>query len=333
MVPNITTFDDLRAFLRSKTGLRMSHVYKPVMLLEVLRNGGSASKEDIAEAFVLRDSSQIDFYRRKIVHTMPGQRLVRDGLLIRDGDTYHLAGLLSELTPEQAHEVETILEQRISDYLEMRNPFGDKNLEAVPGSLRFEVLKRAGNRCELCGASSRTTQIDADHIVPRAKGGSNDPTNLQALCRTCNAQKRDRDDTNFQGVHDSYKHRAPDCIFCQLESNQDRTVSENQLAFVIRDGYPVTDGHTLVIPKRHVADYFELHQAERNGIEQLLHQQRRFLMEADPSITGWNVGVNAGKSAGQTVFHVHMHLIPRREGDTEEPCGGVRGVIPGKRAY
>jgi diadenosine tetraphosphate (Ap4A) HIT family hydrolase len=327
------TFDDLTSFLRSRTGLQMSHVYKPVMLLEVIRRGGTATKAQIAEAFLRRDSSQIDYYRRKIVHPMPGKRLVRDGLLEKEGENYQLAGALAELTAAQREEVEEILEQRIADYLEMRNPFGDKNLDAVPGSRRFEVLKRAGNRCELCGASARVTQIDVDHIVPRAKGGSNEESNLQALCRTCNAQKKDRDDTDFRKIHDSYADRDPECVFCQSDIVDNRVVSGNELAFAMRDGYPVTEGHTLVIPRRHVADYFDLHQAERNAIERLLHGQRDALAADDPTITGWNIGVNAGTSAGQTVFHVHVHLIPRRDGDTEQPRGGVRGVIPGKQAY
>jgi hypothetical protein len=98
----IDDFEKLKEFLKSKTGLRMSHVYKPIMLLEVLRRGGSASREQIAEAFVLRDTSQIDFYRRKIVHPMPGQRLVRDGLIKRDGEQYRLAGPLAALSGNRA---------------------------------------------------------------------------------------------------------------------------------------------------------------------------------------------------------------------------------------
>jgi len=87
------------------------------------------------------------------------------------------------------------------------------------------------------------------------------------------------------------------------------------------------------MPKRHVADYFDLHQAERNAIDQLLKEQRGYLSSSDPTITGWNVGANAGESAGQTVFHVHIHLIPRRDGDMDDPKGGVRGVIPDRQKY
>ena len=214
--------------------------------------------------------------------------------------------------------------------MEIRNPFGDSNLDAVPGSIRYQVLKRAGGCCEACGVSIRTTQIDVDHIVPRALGGSNDISNLQALCRTCNAQKRHLDDTNFIAIHDSYSHREKDCIFCQPGK---RKKTNNELAYVVEDKYPVTVGHTLIIPKRHVADYFDLHMSERNAIEELLHEQRILLLKRDKTITGFNIGINSGESAGQTIFHVHVHLIPRRDKDVSNPRGGIRHIIPGKGDY
>ncbi|MEO5338472.1 MAG: HIT domain-containing protein [Magnetospirillum sp. WYHS-4] len=173
--------------------------------------------------------------------------------------------------------------------------------------------------------------LEVDHILPRNKGGTDDVSNLQALCYRCNAEKRDRDDTDFAAVQASYATRKLDCPFCSIPN--DRIIAENELAYAIRDAYPVTEGHTLIIPRRHVADYFDLYHAERNAVEQLLHQCRDGLKSADQAIDGFNVGANAGQSAGQTVFHVHIHLIPRRTGDIEEPRGGVRGVIPSKRNY
>lgn len=122
------------------------------------------------------------------------------------------------------------------------------------------------------------------------------------------------------------------CPFC----NSDHQLSlqdENALAFAFYDKFPVTAFHTLVVPRRHVADYFELTQAEVAAIHELLQRQRKRLKAADATITGFNVGVNIGADAGQTVFHVHVHLIPRRNGDTQAPKGGVRGVIPGKQQY
>ena len=121
------------------------------------------------------------------------------------------------------------------------------------------------------------------------------------------------------------------CIFCNIDST--RIIADNELCFAIRDAFPVTEHHTLVIPKRHVADYFDLYQPERNAIETMLYEQRQAIIEQDNTVTGFNVGINAGASAGQTVFHVHVHLIPRRDGDVVDPRGGVRGVIPSKQRY
>ena len=121
------------------------------------------------------------------------------------------------------------------------------------------------------------------------------------------------------------------CIFCDLPS--ERFVDENELAIAIRDGFPVTEHHTLIIPKRHVSDYFDLYQPERNAIQQLLERQRSKILELDATVTGFNIGNNIGEDAGQTIFHCHTHLIPRRPRDVENPRGGVRGVIPSKQEY
>jgi hypothetical protein len=210
------------------------------MLLGVLNRGGRATKLDIATDFALSDTQQVEYYRSKIVHKMPGWRLVRDGLLDYHGDAYTAAGVLAGLTFEQKAIVREVLQARINDYLDTRKyPFGDSTNDAVRGSVRYEVLKRAGGRCELCGESARNVQIDVDHIIPRSKGGSNDATNLQALCRTCNAQKRDRDDTDFHALHKAYEHRDDNCIFCRMP--QKRIIAQNALAIVFRDKFPVTE--------------------------------------------------------------------------------------------
>ena len=111
------SFSELKTYLASKSGMRMSHVYKPVMLLAVLRRGGKATKEEIAKDFILRDQSQIDFYRKTIVHQMPGKRLERDGLLSLENDTYSLAGMLSCLSAEQQNEIEEVLDSSSFDNL------------------------------------------------------------------------------------------------------------------------------------------------------------------------------------------------------------------------
>lgn len=112
----------------------------------------------------------------------------------------------------------------------------------------------------------------------------------------------------------------------------DKYVLENDLAFAIYDKYPVNKGHMLIIPKRHTANYFDLTMEERLAIDELLFQGKQLLDETY-SPDGYNVGINCGEVAGQTIFHVHVHLIPRYKGDMEDPRGGVRGVIPGKMKY
>ena len=89
----------------------------------------------------------------------------------------------------------------------------------------------------------------------------------------------------------------------------------------------------LIIPKRHVANYFDLHASEVRAMHEMLVEMKKTIEMKDNLVTGFNIGVNAGKDAGQSIFHAHVHLIPRRKGDVENPRGGVRGVIPHKREY
>ena len=122
-----------------------------------------------------------------------------------------------------------------------------------------------------------------------------------------------------------------DCVFCRLDA--DRTIlASSSLAFAIYDKFPVNPGHTLIIPKRHTANYFDLSAEEQQALFALLNEVKQQLAE-NYSPDGFNVGINVGEAAGQTVGHVHIHLIPRYNGDIANPRGGVRGVIPGRREY
>jgi diadenosine tetraphosphate (Ap4A) HIT family hydrolase len=124
------------------------------------------------------------------------------------------------------------------------------------------------------------------------------------------------------------------CLFCDIQRlNRPRIVAENELAYVTRDAFPVTDHHTLIIPKRHVLDYFGLTREELLAINDLLLNERVTIDALDPSVEGYNVGMNCGEAAGQSVWHCHVHLIPRRRGDVEHPKGGVRHVIPWRGNY
>ena len=108
---------------------------------------------------------------------------------------------------------------------------------------------------------------------------------------------------------------------------------ENEYAYAVLDGFPVSEGHTLIIPKRHFLDYFKITEKEYVAVHELIRVRRKQLLENDETIQGFNVGANSGEVAGQTIWHCHIHLIPRRKRDTPNPRGGVRGVIPDKMNY
>jgi diadenosine tetraphosphate (Ap4A) HIT family hydrolase/5-methylcytosine-specific restriction endonuclease McrA len=327
-------YKTLLDFITDKHRMRMSHIYQPVMLMTLLRNGGRAPIEQIAKEFLIRDQSQLEYYSH-ITKVMPGRVLGKNhGLMEKEGDEYRLVGF-ETLTPEQIDQLVHACQDRLDEYLEKRGQaiFDHRRKSAgyIPGTLRYEILKQAKFRCELCGISAEEKALEVDHITPRNHGGTDEMSNLQALCYSCNAMKRDRDDTDFRATRESYGRREPGCIFCDTPT--DRLVAENELAYVIRDQYPVTDLHTLVIPKRHVASYFELGRPEINACNALLESEKLRIQETDKTVTGFNVGINDGEDAGQTIFHCHIHLIPRRKGDVDKPRGGVRGVIPGKQGY
>jgi ATP adenylyltransferase len=118
----------------------------------------------------------------------------------------------------------------------------------------------------------------------------------------------------------------PRCDFCAIPHS--RIILRNSHAYAILDGFPVTPLHTLIIPTRHVEDCFDLTQAELSACYELLRYSRDRIVGQDSTIAGFNIGINVGAAAGQTVFHCHIHLIPRRTGDVADPRGGVRHVIP-----
>jgi len=326
----VSEFNRLIHYISQK--MRMSHVYQPVMLRTILENNGVATTTQIAKALLSRDISQIEYYEER-VKQMVGKVLINNGIVQKNKDVYVIPDF-AELTDEEAAELINTCDLKLEEFVSKRGDAAwshrTKSSGYISGSIRFNILKRARSRCELCGISAERKALEVDHIIPRNKGGSDDPSNLQALCYSCNAMKRDTDSTDFRGWFDSYSARDESCPFCNVDRE---LVAENELAVAFRDLYPVTPLHTLIIPKRHVSDYFDLHQPEHNAINQLVKNVREAILLVDNSVEGFNVGANAGEVGGQTVFHSHVHLIPRRKGDTASPRGGVRGVIPDKQAY
>ena len=331
----MNSFQRLKEFITED--MTMSHVYQPVMLIELLKNNCHASVEQIAQAILNHDPSQIEYYSA-VVKNMVGKVLTKNrGITTKEGNEYRL-NIVDTLTPTEIDDLIDLCQVKIAEYEAKRNgaqwDHRRRGRRPVSGSVRYEVLKRAKFRCELCGVSAEEKNLEVDHIHPKSLGGKDDLSNFQALCYTCNSQKRNTDNQDFRSLKSDYDHREENCLFCDIQSvDRSRIIEENALAYAIRDGYAVTDLHTLFIPKRHVADYFGLSQAEINAINQLIRSQKKKLDSLDSRIDAYNIGMNCGEAAGQTIYHCHVHLIPRRTGDVPNPRGGVRHVIPNKGFY
>ncbi len=330
--PPSVTYQRLREYIAKR--MRMSHIYQPLMLLELLGRRSPAPAQDVARRILGEDVTQIDYYTER-VKRMVGKVLTGNGITAYGNGAYSLIGG-DELSDAERDELQQLCRQRLDAFREQRGEevFAHRSRHRSPisGSVKYRVLTRARGRCECCGAHEHQRALEVDHIIPKNQGGSDAISNLQALCFRCNAGKRDTDRTDFRGLQASYGHREAGCVFCALEGSG-RVLLENELALCIADAYPVSEGHSLVIPRRHGADGLELHQPEWNAVVELLKLRREQLSAQDATISGWNVGLNSGEAAGQTMFHAHWHLIPRRTGDDDSPLGGVRGVIKDKQQY
>ena len=325
------TFVQLKEFLTEK--MRMSHIYQPVMIKRLLKNNGISKDEEIAMDISMQDPSQIEYYKN-VTNNMVGKVLRSHNIVDKVKKIYTLNGY-EELTTDQILELIDICNRKLEAYIDKRGEYiwqhRLKSREPISGSVKYQVLKRARFRCELCGISAFEKALEVDHIVPKNLNGEDSINNYQALCYSCNAMKRDHDSTDFRRLDELYAHRAENCLFCNIPS--DRIVAQNNLAYLIYDQFPVTRFHMLIIPKRHFPEYFEIQQSELNAIQELLQKGKGIAIQQDKRIVGYNIGINSGIAAGQTILHCHTHLIPRRENDVENPRGGIRHVIADKGYY
>lgn len=210
------------------------------------------------------------------------------------------------MTHGQLDELVELCQKRLDEYIDKR---GEKiflhrklSLGYVSGTLRYEVLKSAKFRCELCGISAEEKSLEVDHIIPRNHGGTDDPSNLQALCYSCNSMKRDKDDTDFRDVRKSYLNRESGCLFCEIP--QQRIIASSALAYAVRDSYAVTPMHSLIMPRRYVKTYFDLGRPEINACNQLLEGLQLNISGEDDSVEGFNIGMNSVRLLGSPFFTV-----------------------------
>jgi ATP adenylyltransferase len=141
-----------------------------------------------------------------------------------------------------------------------------------------------------------------------------------------------KEERHVQDMTQDCRRGDPQCLFCRWIA-AGRAVRTLGTVAAFNDGHPVTEGHLLVVPLRHTASGFDMTSREIRDSERLIRDLAAEIRHSDPTVTGFNIGMNIGAAAGQSVFHAHIHLIPRRDGDCDRPKGGVRGVIAGRRSY
>jgi diadenosine tetraphosphate (Ap4A) HIT family hydrolase/5-methylcytosine-specific restriction endonuclease McrA len=323
-------YEELSDFIQKK--MRISHIYQPIMLMSLLINDGKRSYELMARDLLMGDEIQIEYYfqiaNNMIVRVLGSQGIVKRNALQK---TFTL-NRFEELSPWERKELIKLCKTRLQDFRDKRDQEiykkGGGSGKYINHNVKYEVLKRAKFHCELCGISADKRALEVDYIGPKNKNGRDDINNYQALCYRCNAMKRDTDNADFRLIRESFDKKEEKCDFCQLPEN--RIIDENELAYVIRDNHPVVALHTLIIPKRHEDNYFMLGLAEINSCNQLMKRASESIMNEDPRVKAFNIGINNGLIAGQTIHHCHIHLIPRREGDVINPRGGIRNLMHGK---
>lgn len=252
----------LRAFL--ETEMSMSHIYQPVMIRTILDGGGAATRRQIAAAISAADLSQLEYYE-KVVSRYPGPVLRKRGIIEYADGIYRISRELGRLTEWDRAALRALCDARVADFVAERQDriwaHRADNRDPVPGTLRWQVISRALGKCEACGISSAERALEVDHIVARTRGGSNDISNLQALCSLCNVQKLDGEAVDFHAAHDAAATRHEGCALCEAASHQDL---RNELARVV-----MASDVPVVTPLRHGVRYIDLWQSEVNAIREL----------------------------------------------------------------
>ncbi len=324
------TFKELKNYLSKK--MKLNHLYQPLLIRELIDTGNTSTIRQLAIAFLKNDESQISYYEKRL-KDMPIKVLSKHGVINLKDNMIKLS--VSKLSFCQKEEIKKICEEKIFELVSTRglsiwdHRFLDSKL--VSDSIRYRVLKESKGKCALCGVTKNERPLDIDHIIPLSKGGKTEYENLQVLCSKCNRSKNNKDDTDFRNFGNNRK-LVLGCPFCN-NIKKSRILIENDYCSVILDKFPVTKEHSLIIPKRHFSNFFEITKVENDAIFDLLRHRKNQIIFKDKSVTGFNVGINSGESAGQTINHCHIHLIPRRKNDLSNPKGGVRGVIPQKMHY
>ncbi|MFX1590426.1 MAG: HNH endonuclease, partial [Promethearchaeota archaeon] len=226
--------EGLKKFIKDK--MRLSHLYQPLLIKELIENGGKATIRQLAISFLKNDESQINYFEKRI-KDMPLKILAKHGIIKRHDDLVELN--IGNISFENKCEISKLCEDKIFEFVSQKGlgvwDYRYLDSEYVPDSLRYRVLKESNGRCALCGITKDIRPLDVDHIIPKSKGGKTIYENLQVLCSKCNRSKNNKDNQDFRKL--IKKDFDEKCIFCNISDK--KILKENDHAFIIEDSYPV----------------------------------------------------------------------------------------------
>ena len=278
--------------------MRMSHVYQPLMIRALVEAGGSASIRQLANQFLAKDDGQIRYYER-IIRRYPVPVLKRHRIVTMNDGTVSLN--IQDLDDQSRTQLKDICDQKIGEFMTARgNGIFRLSGSPVSSTTRLRILEDSGGRCALCGVTNKEMAMDVDHIKPRSRGGSNERSNLQALCTRCNRSKRDRSEINYAELFLAQKNG---CYYC---SGEVRDSAVGKIGTVFATAGSTGKGDITVAPFHHANGYLRMSEAEHKDTAKLI---RQLAIDRTELASGFSVSavVNPGEPA---TSHAVIRLIP-----------------------
>ncbi len=300
-----------------KVKMSMTHIYQPVMIRTMLKAvDGAATVGEIASGFLNHDDSQLEYYKA-ITKRWPHKTLIHHGVVryqrgSKGHDGIYRLQLDKALDAKQRERLREVCTLRLEEFKD-KDPWIKKfrmlDKRSMPGTLRYDIIAKAGGMCVACGIKSTEALLHVDHITPVSRGGKTVSHNLQALCYRCNTEKRDRDETDFVLEHNRLKFRKRGCPHCKKLGHKHEI--DNSMAFVTEPSNPATKLQKLVVPHRHITGAFDdMFPSERQLCLGLVDSVKKCIKSEDNSVKGFDVFFDQTKDT--ELKHYYIIVMPKR---------------------